>query len=184
MSRIIASMNMSLDGFCDHTLGVVDEDLHNHYTRMIETAGALLYGRTTYQLMESHWPGLVKNPSGEKSSDDFAIAIDNVHKILFSTTIKHVSWRNTTLATRSLKDEVLALRDKPGKDVFVGSPSLIAQLTELRLIDEYQLCIHPVVAGSGLVLFKNISEQMMFKLTRTKTFGTGVILLSYESVKD
>lgn len=183
MRKVIAAMNISLDGFCDHTMGIVNDELHNHYTEMIQYAGTLLYGRTTYQLMESYWPELVKNPSGDQSSDDFAIAIDNVQKVVFSRTLKHVAWKNTTLATRALKDEVLALREQPGNDIFVGSPGLIAQLTELHLIDEYQLAVHPVIAGHGLPLFKNISDTIVLNRVKTKTFTTGVMVHWYQPVK-
>lgn len=183
MRKVIAAINISLDGFCDHTIGIVNAELHNHYTELIKNAGVLLYGRTTYQLMESYWPELVKNPSGEQSSDDFALAIDNIQKVVFSRTLKQVDWKNTTLATRGLKEEVLALRQQPGSDIFAGSPGLIDQLTALNLIDEYQLCIHPVIAGSGLPLFKHVSGTIELKLLKTKTFSTGAMINWYQPAK-
>lgn len=183
MRKVIAAINMTLDGVCDHTVGIVDEELHNHYTELIQHAGTLLYGRTTYQLMESYWPELVKNPGDDPSSNTFAIAIDNVQKVVFSRTLKQVSWNNAVLARRELRDEVHALRQLPGNDIFVGSPGLIAQLTELHLIDEYQLCVHPIIAGSGLPLFKNISGNIILNHISTRRFHSGVMLLGYETVK-
>lgn len=174
---------MSLDGYCDHTGMLPDGELHDHFTAMLKNAGAVLYGRITYQLMESFWPTVAKNPTGEKHMDDFALAIDNVPKVLFSRTVKSVSWKNTTLAKGSIQEEVMALRKQPGKDIFAGSPSLIVALTQLNLVDEYQLCVHPVIVGSGLPLFKNISERRVLKLTQTKTFKSGIILVHYEPVK-
>lgn len=183
-------MNMTLDGYCDHTVGIADEELHQHYSDLLNSGGTLLYGRKTYALMEGYWPGVVKNPTGEKTTDEFAVAIENIQKIVFSRTLTEddkliTGWKNVRLAKRDIKEEVLALKqsDGDGKDIFVGSPGLIASLTGLNLIDEYQLCVHPIIAGKGLILFKNITEHIMLKLLRTKTFGSGVILLYYRSVK-
>lgn len=179
MRKLIASINITLDGFCDHTAGIADEELHQHYADMVRSAGALVYGRITYQLMENYWPEVVKNPTGEKSTDDFAVAIDNVPKIVFSNTLKSVEWKSARLAKRSVKEEVLALKNEPGKDIFVGSPSMIEACTKLGLVDEYQLCIHPVILGKGLPLFKDIRERSVLKLVKTKTFGSGAVVHYY-----
>lgn len=172
---------MTVDGFCDHTSGIPDQEIHQHYTDLLNTGDAILYGRTTYQLME-YWRTVLENPTGDKSMDDFAIAIDKIPKIVFSRTLHDVDWKTTTLAKHDLQQEVLELKQQTGKPIFVGSPSLIVQLTQLNLIDEYQLCIHPVIAGSGLPLFKNISEKITLKLINTKTFGAGAIILYYEPI--
>jgi dihydrofolate reductase len=182
MRKIIAAINMTLDGFCDHTAVNADEETHQHYTDLLRSAGTLLYGRITYQLME-YWPPLVKNPTGNKSLDEFAVAIDKVPKIVFSRTLKNVEWKTARLATRDLKDEVLELRqsrDGGTKDIFVGSPGLINDLAQLGLIDEFQLCVHPVILGSGLPLFKNIKDKINLELLKTKTFGCGAIILYYK----
>lgn len=180
MRKLIAAMNMTLDGFCDHTAGIADDELHEHYNELLRNAGALLYGRITYQLMESYWPSVVKNPTGNKPTDEFAVLIDNIPKIVFSTTLKNVEWKNTTLKNEGVKEVVLELKKQSGKNIFVGSPGLIAACTQLGLIDEYQLCVHPIVLGSGLTLFKNISDRVNLKLLKTKTFGSGVVTLYYE----
>jgi len=174
---------MTVDGFCDHTLGVPDEEIHQHYADLLRSAGAALYGRITYQLME-FWRTVLENPTGDKAMDDFALAIDNTPKIVFSRTLKNVDWKSARLASQSPEDEVLELRQQPGEDIFVCSPGLIVALTRLNLIDEYQLCIHPVIAGSGLPLFKNISEKITLKLTKTKTFSGGAIILYYEQTNE
>lgn len=178
MRKVIAVMNMTLDGYCDHTAGIADEELHDHYTQILKDAGVVLYGRKTYDLMK-FWPSLVANPSGNKSIDDFAMVMDKVPKILFSRTVKEVDWHSTTLAKASLKEEVNRLKNSEGGDIILGSPSLIVQTSNLGLIDEYQLCIHPVVLGKGLALFKDISEQFQLKLRYTKVFDSGVILCHY-----
>ena len=106
MRKIIAAMNMTLDGFCDHTAGIADEELHQHYNELLRSADTLIYGRTTYQLMESYWPALVKNPSGNKPMDDFAVLIDNITKIVFSRTLKNVDWKNSILKKEIVKEEI------------------------------------------------------------------------------
>ncbi len=180
---------MTLDGFCDHTWGVPDEEIHQHYADLLRSADAALYGRITYQLME-FWRTVLENPTGDKAMDDFAVAIDNTPKIVFSRTLKNVDWKSAKLASQDLEKEVLELKQSrpasggnEGKDIFACSPSLIVALTKLKLIDEYQLCIHPLIAGSGLPLFKNISEKITLKLIKTKTFSGGAVILYYEPTK-
>ena len=174
---------MTIDGFCDHTAGIADDELHQHFSELLLSAGTVLYGRITYQLME-YWPTVLKNPTGNKAMDEFAVIIDNIPKIVFSRTLKTLEWKTAKLAKRDLKEEVLDLRQQAGKDILVGSPSLIVALTQLELIDEYQLVVHPVILGSGLPLFKNIRDRIVLKLLKTKTFGSGVIALYYESGKN
>jgi len=123
---------------------------------------------------------MLKNPSGEKSMDDFAMAIDKIPKIVFSHTLKNTEWDSAKLSNKSLEEMVLELKQQPGRDILIGSRSLIIQLMKLNLIDEYQLCVHPVVAGSGLPLFENINDRTILKLIKTKTFSSGAITLYYE----
>jgi dihydrofolate reductase len=184
MRKIIAAINMTLDGFCEHTAMIADEETHQHYTDLIRSADTLLYGRITYQLMENYWPTIVKKPTGVKSTDEFAIAIDNVPKIVFSRTLKSVEWVTAALAKGSIEEEVLKLRQQPGKDIVVGSRSLIVTLLNLNLIDEFQLCVGPVILGKGLIpLFKNIDESINLKLANTKTFRCGAIVFYYTPLK-
>ena len=159
MRKVIAAINITLDGFCDHAAMIADDEIHQHYNELLSNADTLLYGRITYQLMESYWPTVVKNPTGNKPMDEFAVLIDNISKIVFSRTLKNVDWENTKLKKEVIKEEVLELRQQPGKNILAGSPGLIVALTQLDLIDEYQLCVHPIILGSGLPLFKNINEN-------------------------
>ena len=170
---------MTLDGYCDHTAVNADAELHQHYTELLRSAGVILYGRITYQLME-FWPTLVKNPSGIPSMDEFAVVMDQVPKIVFSHTLKNLDWHSAHLAEGDLTDVVDKLKQQPGKDIFIGSPSLIVQGTNLNLIDEYQLCIHPVLAGKGLPLFKNIQVAPILTLLKTKSLGSGAVVMYYE----
>jgi len=179
MRKIIAAINMTIDGFCDHTVITPDEEIHQHYTDLLSNGDAILYGRITYQLMQ-FWQTLINNPSGEKSMDDFAKAIDAIPKIVFSRTLKNTEWDSAKFSNRSPEETVLELKQQPGRDIFVGSASLIVELTNLNLIDEYQLCIHPVIAGKGLPLFKNINDKTILKTLKTKSFSSGAITLYYE----
>jgi len=183
MRKLIAAINMTLDGICDHTAGIPDEEIHQHYTDLLSNAGTILYGRITYQLME-YWRTLLENPSNEKSMNDFAIAIDKIPKIVFSHTLKNVEWESAKLANRDIEEEVLELKQQSGKDILVGSRSLIIQLMKLNLLDECQLCIHPVIAGTGLPLFENIKDRTVLKLIKTKTFSGGAVTLYYEPTNE
>lgn len=182
MRKVIAAMNMTLDGFCDHTSMNADDEIHEHYTELLRSADTALYGRITYQLME-FWPTVLKNPTGNKATDEFAVAMDNITKIVFSSTLKTVEWKTARQAKRGIKEEVLALKQQPGKDIIVGSPGLIVACANLNLIDEYQLSIHPTIAGKGLFLFKNIRDRIDLKLLKTKIFGCGAVTFYYEPKK-
>lgn len=179
MRKLIAGINMTLDGYCDHTAITPDDEIHQHYADLLSSSGLVLYGRITYQLME-YWRTIVENPTGNKATDEFALTMDKIPKIVFSHTLKNVDWKSAGVATRDFKDEVAELKQQPGKDILVGSRSLIIQLMKLNLIDEYQLCVHPIVAGSGLPLFENMNIRKMLKLTKTKTFNSGAVILYYE----
>ncbi|HEY1021708.1 MAG TPA: dihydrofolate reductase family protein [Flavisolibacter sp.] len=178
MRKLIAAINMTLDGFCDHTVITPDEEIHQHYTNLLANAGLILYGKTTYQLMQ-FWQTVLTNPSDEKSMNDFARAIDRIPKLVFSHTLKTTDWNSAELAGQSLEEVVREQRQLPGKDILVGSRSLILQLMQRNLIDEYQLCVHPVVAGSGLPLFENINRRTVFNRIKTKQFAGGAVLLYY-----
>ena len=179
-------MNMTLDGFCNHTAMIADEEIHQHYNELLRSADTLIYGRITYQLMESYWPSVVKNPTGNKPMDEFAVLIDNIPKIVFSRTLKNVDWNNTTLKKEIIKEEILELKQSRSygtKNILVGSPGLIVALANLDLVDEYQLDVQPIILGSGLPLFKNVRDRIDLKLLKTKTFGCGAVMLYYVRTK-
>lgn len=182
MRKLIGAINMTLDGYCDHTAITPDEEIHRHYEHLLLNADAILYGRITYQLMQ-YWQGLIKNPSGVKDADEFAIAIDKVEKIVFSTTLKNTGWESARLSKLSMEQEVQVLKAQSGRDIFVGSRSLIMQLMQKDLLDEFQLCIHPVIAGGGLPLFEGMLERSTLRLLKTKTFTGGAVILYYKPEK-
>lgn len=187
MRKLIAAMNMTLDGFCDHTAMIADDDIHQHYSELLNNADTLIYGRVTYQLMESYWPTVVKSPTGNKPTDDFAVIMDNIPKIVFSHTLKNVEWKTARLATLDVKEEITALkqsRNNGSGDILVGSPSLIVTSMNLGLVDEFQICIHPIIETKGLSLLKNIHDRINLKLLKTKNFtNSGSIALYYKPEK-
>jgi dihydrofolate reductase len=184
MRKLIAAINVTLDGFCDHTATIADDEIHQHYNELLSNADTLIFGRITYQLMESYWPAVVKNPTGNKPIDEFAVLIDNISKIVFSRSLENVDWKNTILKKEIIKEEILELKQQAGANILVGSPSLIVALAQLDLIDEYQLSVQPIILGSGLPLFKNIKDRINLKLLKTKTFGCGAVTLYYEPIRE
>ena len=114
MRKVIAAMNITLDGYCNHTAMIADDEIHQHYSELLLSGGSVLYGRITYQLME-YWPTVLKDPTGNKAMDEFAVVIDNIPKIVFPRTLKNLEWKTAELAKRDLKEEVLALRQHTGK---------------------------------------------------------------------
>lgn len=178
MRKTIAAINMTLDGFCDHTAVNPDDEIHQYYADFIRSGDIALYGRKTYQLME-YWKSIVENPTGNNIMDDFAVAMDHIPKVVFSHTLKSADWESARIAERNLQEEVLSLKQEPGRDILVGSRSVIIALIKLGLLDELQVMIHPVLAGKGLPLFEAIGEATSLKLVNTKTFGSGAIMLYY-----
>jgi len=183
MRKLIFSINMTLDGFCDHNAVIADEELHHNANELLKSIDIILFGRVTYQLMESSWPLIVKKPTGTKSVDEFAVLIDNIPKLVFSNTLKKVEWKNTRLAKKDIKAEVLELKKQSGKNIGVGSPGLLIQLMEHDLIDEYQFCVQPIILGKGLPLFKNIRDRIDLNLIEIRPLASGAATFYYAPVR-
>lgn len=182
MRKVIATFNMTLDGVCDHTAGIPDEGLHDHYTELIDGAGVMLYGRITYELMK-YWQTVRKNPTGKKSMDDFATSIDKLPKLIFSNTLEDTGWESASISDKPLAEKIVELKAQSGNDILIGSRSLIIQLLNSGLIDQFQLCIHPIIEGSGIRLFDQIDGRIMLKFEKTKTLGSGATIFYYEPVR-
>ncbi len=189
MRKVVLFMHLTLDGFAAGPNGELDwisydEELEKYAEGIVRTVGAPLYGRVTYQMMESYWPTVLKDKSASKHDMDHAQWLENVEKIVFSKTLKEVEWNNTTLIKDDIAKEVAKLKKQPGKDLVIfGSPTLAHTFMELGLIDEYRLTVNPIVLGSGMPLFKSGSDTIKLKLLDTKTFKTGIIGLHYQSEK-
>ncbi|BDA79666.1 deaminase reductase [Leptospira kobayashii] len=182
MRKIIFAINITADGYCSHTDMIGDDELHEYFTDLLRNGTLILYGRITYQLMVPFWPEVARDQSESKATNEFARVFDSLDKILFSTTLEQVEETNTRLVRGNIMEEVLALREQPGKEIFVGSLSIASQLSERGLIDEYRFVVHPVVAGKGPRLFDTVKPQESLRLDflGSKTLQSGAIALHYK----
>ena len=149
MRKLIYAINITIDGCCDHTKGVADEELLDYYTQLVRDADLLVYGRKTYQLMVPYWPEIAKNQSETKAEIEFAQAFDSCNKIVFSRSLDSAEGRNTRIVRTHLHDEILKLKRERGKNIIVGGVDIPSQLIELGLVDEYRVVVQPIVAGEG-----------------------------------
>ena len=181
MRRVVFAINITTDGYCSHTDGIADEELHEYFTKLLRNASVLLFGRITYQLMVPYWPDIAKNQSETEATNEFARVFDSLDKVVFSTTLKHVEGNNTRIVLGNIAEEVLMLKQQPGKDILVGSLSIASQLSDRGLIDEYRFVVHPVVAGKGPRLFETVKPQdrLLLDFIGSETFQSGVIALHY-----
>ena len=180
MRKVIYGINLSADGCCDHTKFSVCEETHEFFTGLMQDVDLIIYGRKTYELMVPYWPDVAKNQSGDEAGIKFAQTFDAINKVVFSQTLDKVEG-NTKLMRSNLAEEVLSLKNEPGKDISIGGVNLPSQLITLGLIDEFYFLVHPVIAGQGRRLFENIAlqEQLNLKLVDSKEFKSGCIALHY-----
>jgi dihydrofolate reductase len=175
------SINITLDGCCDHRVGVPDEQSHRHATETLQRADALLLGRVTYELMESAWrpPGMLAGMP--EWMLPFGRTIDAAKKYVVSSTLDRVDW-NAELVRGDLGDAVQELKRQPGRGLYVGGVTLPLALAELGLIDEYEFVVHPRLAGHGPTLFAGLSRLVDLKLVGRKEFASGAVALRYEPI--
>ena len=173
------SINVTLDGCCDHRVGIVDEDLHRHAAENIAQADALLFGRVTYEMMEEGWRGPARAGTRPDWMEPFARTIDAAKKYVVSSTLDRVDW-NAELVRGDLGKAVQQLKQESGKGLFVGGVKLPLALAELGLIDEYEFVVHPRLAGHGPTLFAGLSKHVDLKLVSRLEFGSGVVAMRYE----
>ncbi len=183
MRKLVFVINTTIDGCCDHTKFSPDEEILDYVTRLTREAGTFLYGRKTYELMIPYWPDVAKDPSEQANPDyEFAQAFDAVNQIVvFSKSLDIPEGNKTRVVRTGLRDEVLKLKQEPGKNIFTGGITLAAQLAELGLIDEYHFLVHPIVIGEGRRLFEgiNLQENLQLKLVESTVFKSGCVALHY-----
>ncbi len=180
MRKVTFSINITIDGFADHTAGIADSELHDFFADLLDSADIVLLGRKTYEMMASYWPFADQDPRNTKSELRFAEKYNSISKLVFSKTLKEVNWTNTTLAKNNLIDEVTKLKNQSGKYIFAGSLSIASALAEKNMIDEYWILVHPIVLGKGKPLFEDLQSRINLKLIETKTFKSGVVVLHYK----
>jgi dihydrofolate reductase len=173
------SINVTLDGCCDHREGIADEDLHRNAAENIAKADALLFGRVTYEMMESAWRLATRTVTMPDWTEPFARTIDAAKKYVVSSTLDRVDW-NAELVRGDLGKAVQQLKQQPGKGLFTGGVTLPLALAELGLIDEYEFVVHPRVVGHGPTLFAGLSKRLDLKLVSRLEFGSGAVAMRYE----
>jgi len=183
MRKVIVSNLVSLDGYFEGPNKeldwfVVEEEFFDYVKEMFTTVDTILFGRVTYQMMESYWP---TNTDGDPIITNKMNALP---KVVFSKTLEEVKWgkwNNARLIKENIAEEVTKMKQEQGKDMVIfGSGELVSSFTQLGLIDEYRIILNPVILGNGNLLFKGIKERISLTLQKTKTLGSGVIILYYE----
>jgi dihydrofolate reductase len=173
------SINLTLDGCCDHETITPDEELHRHAAENLQWADALIFGRVTYQMMESAFRGGLRREGMPESIEPFARTIDAAKKHVVSSTLDHVDW-NAELVRGNLEEAIQALKQQPGNGLFLGGVMLPRALAELGLIDEYEFLVHPVIAGRGPTLFAGLPKPIQLKLVDKLEFRSGAMVMRYE----
>jgi len=182
MRRVIVSNMVSLDGYVAGPNGeldwhVVDKEFFGYAEDMLNSAGALLFGRVTYEMMAAYWT----RPEVKINDPIIARKMNSLPKIVFSTTLEGTDWENTTLVKDNLKQKVLKLKEQPGKDlVILGSASIVSAFTQMGIIDEYRMIINPVILGDGKPEFGSGIGRRTLSLTDVKTLSSGVVILYYQ----
>jgi dihydrofolate reductase len=183
MRKLVFAINITIDGFADHTAGIADDELHDFFTSLLDTIDVTLMGRKTYQLMENYWPKAHEDPNATNSTINFADKFNTLNKIVFSNTLTEVKWKNSRLASESLLKVVSDLKNQNGKNISAGSLSVADQLFNENLIDEFWFLIHPVVLGKGKKLFDGLEMKSQLQLIDIKKFNSGVVVLHYKNLR-
>ena len=173
------SINVTLDGCCDHRAGIADEDLHRNAMENIAWADALLFGRVTYEMMEAAWRGPAAPGARPDWMEPFARTIDPAKKYVVSSTLNHVDW-NAELVRGDLEKAVRQLKQESGNGLLTGGVKLPLALAELGLIDEYEIVVHPRLTGHGPKLFEGLSKWIDLKPVSRAEFASGAVAMRYE----
>ena len=181
MSKIICAINMTLDGYFDHSIALPDEHVHEHYRDLLKKGDLILYGRKTYEMME-YWRHILFQENVSNSELEFAKAIDGIPKIVFSTQLESLDWSSAKLASENLIHTVKRLKQSNHNIIYIGSKSLMIQLLEAKLLDELQLCIHPVANGEGRNLFEGLKTRVVFKQKSVITLKGGHTILTLSPI--
>jgi dihydrofolate reductase len=181
MRKVVYAINLTVDGCFDHTNGAPDEELMEYCTNLVRDADLFVYGRKSYELMVPYWPDIAKSDSETKVDKDFAEAFVSKKKVVFSRSLASAEGDDTRIVRTNLRDEVLKLKQEPGKNILVGGVDIPSQLIALGLVDEFRFFVMPVLAGKGRRLFEGISlEKLQLKLVESRVFkSSGSVLLHY-----
>src|SRR5215831_2018883 len=160
MRKLIYSINLTIDGCCDHTKGAPAEDVFDFYINLLRDSGLMVFGRKTYDLMVPYWPDVAKNPAGESKSDiEFAEAFVSTSKVVFSQSLGEVEDKNTRIVRTKPEEEIIKLKQQEGKNMLVGGVALASHFIKLGLVDEYIFLVMPLLVGEGRRLMDDTSLQ-------------------------
>lgn len=182
MRKLFAFNMVTLDGFFegpDHDISWhnVDDEFNEFAVKQTSTAGAILFGRVTYELMASYWP----TPAAQSNDQVVANLMNSLPKVVFSTTLPRADWNNTRLIKDHVAEEVQKMKQEQGNDLALfGSAMLLSSLMRMDLVDEHRVMVNPVLIGSGTPLFKDINQKVSLKLVKTQVFKSGNVLLCYQ----
>lgn len=178
MGLLTFGINVTLDGCCDHRAGMPDDEVFRYWTRLMDSAGGMLWGRTVYELMENHWPAVARDPKAPRLQRDWALKLDAKPKYVVSARRRDFPWSNTHRVEGDLGSAIKDLKKRTPRGLLAGSPALSKELHRLGLIDEYLLVVHPVMAGHGPTLFADWRASRL-KFIAAKRFKSGVVALRY-----
>lgn len=190
MRKLVLFMHVSLDGFTAGAKGEmdwikVDNDIFEYAGKQTDEADTALYGKVTYQMMESYWPAAGDDPHASEHDKQHSAWYNNVLKVVLSTTLQEADLKNTRVIPNNITEEITTLKQQEGKNILIfGSPRAVHSLMADNLIDDYWLFINPVVLGHGIPLFKNIHDRISLKLVESNVFASGVVCLHYEKDRE
>ncbi|BCG61597.1 dihydrofolate reductase family protein [Paenibacillus sp. URB8-2] len=187
MRKVVVFNNLSIDGYYAGLGGEIDWFIHDpevdKAAHEMMNPDTVLFGRVTYQMFESYWPHVANNPNAPEGARMMAQELNQMTKVVFSTTLQEVNWENSRLLSGNLAEEVRRLKEGEGPDITIfGSGTIVQQLANEGLIDEYLLVLTPVVIGNGKPLFQD-ATQMKLELLETRSFSSGIVLLHYRTGK-
>jgi dihydrofolate reductase len=179
MGLLTFALNVTLDGCDDHREGIADDELHDYFTELMDAAGAMLFGRATYELMEDAWPAVARDATAPRASREWARKLEDKPKYVVSASRHDFPWSNTFRLEGDLREAVRQLKEKTPRGVLVGSPTLSTALERMGLIDEYRIVVHPVFAGHGPTLFQGLERSRHLELLSTHCLQSGVMAMHY-----
>jgi dihydrofolate reductase len=179
MGLLTFAINVTLDGCYDHREGIADDELHDYFTQLMDAAGAMLFGRTTYELMEDAWPAVARDENAPRAMREWARKLEAKPKYVVSASRRDFPWNNTMRVEGDLREAMTLLKEQTPRGVLVGSPMLSAALEQLGLIDEYRITVHPILAGHGPTLFQGLTPARQLELVSTKRLQSGVMALHF-----
>lgn len=185
MRKLVSFMHVSLDGFVTGPKGemdwiIVDQEIFDYAGARTYEADTALYGRVTYQLMESYWPTAADKPNATKHDIEHSAWYKKVHKVILSKTMKGIELPNTKIISDNVNNEILQLKKSPGKEIIVfGSPSATHSLMKYNMVDEFWIFINPILLGQGIPLFKDLDHITKLNLVKSVQFNSGVACLHY-----